>query len=337
MTVHGRAVSMKDVARHAGVSVTTVSNVLNGTNRLSASTRQRVLDSVKTLGYVRNSAAHQLRKGHSNTVGLILSDASNPFYSAIARGAEDAAIAGGGSVILGNSGGSIEREQHYLKLFEEHRVRGLIIAPVADQTTRIGELKNRGISSVIVGRGASPAVCSSVTVDNLSGGYIATQHLVETGKNRLAFVGPPEVRGVKERLEGMRGALADHKLPGPEVVDSGGLGVSAGRDVGLRLIERGLSDMPDGIFCANDLLALGLLHALVITGHVRIPQDVALLGYDDIDFAATAILPLSSIRQPSELIGRTAIELLDREQHHHAQHRQIMFPPELVVRETTRR
>lgn len=328
-------VTMKDVASHAGVSVTTVSNVLNSTNRLSEATRKRVLASVEALGYVRNSAAHQLRKGRSDTIGLVIADAANPFYSAMARGAEDAALAGGGSVIAGNSGGNKEREDHYLNLFEEQRVRGLVIAPVSDTSSRIVELKSRGISSVVVGRVPSLSLCSSVTVDNVSGGYMATQHLLDTGRKEIAFVGPPEVRGVNDRLAGAElamNAAAQAKL---EIIDSKGLSVAAGREIGYALVERGLEAMPDGVFCANDLLAIGVLHALIVTGHMRVPQDVAIIGYDDIDFAASAIVSLSSIRQPAELIGRTAIELLEQEQGGGELPRHITFPPELIVRNST--
>jgi LacI family transcriptional regulator len=330
------AVGIKDVARHAGVSVTTVSNVLNSTNRISSATRQRVLASIDELGYVRNAAARQLRAGSSGVMGLIVPDASNPFYAAIARGAEDAALERGGSVIVGSSHGDVERESLYVNLFEQQRVRGVLVAPVADAAARVQSLAQRGLTTVVVGRAPRPAPCSSVSIDNVSGGYLAAQHLMDTGRRRIAFVGPPAVPGVGDRLAGTRMAMTEAGAGDPEVLEPHGLTVSAGRELGAALIERGLDRLPDGIFCANDLLAIGMLHAFVAGGRLHIPDDVALIGYDDVDFAASAIVPLSSIRQPAELIGRTAVELLEREvADASTQHRHVLFPPELVVRQST--
>jgi LacI family transcriptional regulator len=327
-------VGIKDVARHAGVSVTTVSNVLNSTNRISDATRDRVRASIRELGYVRNAAAHQLRAGNSTTIGLIVPDGSNPFYSAIARGAEDAALERGGSVIVGNSHRNIERESRYIDLFEQQRVLGLLIAPVADATERIENLIQRGVTPVVVGRVAHPERCSSVSIDNVSGGYVAVKHLLEIGRKRIAFLGPATAPGVVERLAGARMAIDEQKVATLEVIDSEDSTVAAGRERGKQLLERDV--LPDGIFCANDLLATGLLHAFFHTRGVRVPEDVALIGYDDIDFAASAIVPLSSIHQPAELIGRTAVDLLNQELENPAmRHRHVLFPPELVVREST--
>lgn len=340
--LHGRqprlgSVGIKDVARHAGVSVTTVSNVLNSTNRISNTTRERVKASIRELGYVRNAAAHQLRAGSSTTIGLIVPDGSNPFYSAIARGAEDAALEGGGSVIVGNSHRSIERESRYIELFEQQRVVGLLIAPVAGATERIENLIQRGVTPVVVGRVAHPERCSSVSIDNVSGGYVAIKHLLEIGRKRIAFVGPASAPGVVERLAGARLAIDEQKNATLEVIDCEESTVAAGRERGRQLLERD-GELPDGIFCANDLLATGMLHAFFQTHRIRVPQDVALIGYDDIDFAASAIVPLSSIHQPAELIGRTAVELLNQElQDPTMGHRHVLFPPHLVVRESTGR
>jgi LacI family transcriptional regulator len=333
---HG-SVGIKDVARHAGVSVTTVSNVLNSTNRISSRTRDRVRASIRELGYVRNAAAHQLRAGSSTTIGLIVPDGSNPFYAAIARGAEDAAVERGATVLVGNSNRSAERESRYIDLFEEQRVFGLLIAPVADTTDRIESLFQRGITPVVVGRVAHPERCSSVSIDNVSGGYLATKHLLGTGRRRIAFVGPSGAPGVVDRLAGARMAVDEAKNATLEVIDSKDSTVAVGRQLGVQLIERD-GPLPDGIFCANDLLATGMLHAFFDTHRIRVPEEVGIIGYDDIDFAASAIVPLSSIHQPADLIGRTAVDLLNQELDDPLmRHRHVLFPPELVVRESTRR
>jgi LacI family transcriptional regulator len=330
-------VGIKDVAQHAGVSVTTVSNVLNSTNRISRSTRDRVRASIEALGYVRNAAAHQLRAGHTTTIGLIVPDGSNPFYSAIASGAEDVAFERGASVLVGNSNRSVEREQRYINLFQEQRVFGVLIAPVSGSTERIDELIQRGLTPVVVGRVSRPERCSSVSIDNTAGGYMATRHLLDIGRRRLLFVGPVDAPGVKDRLAGARSAVEDAAGATLEVVDTSDTTVAAGRRAGAELAARRPDERPDGVFCANDLLATGMLHAFVESQAVRVPQDIAMIGYDDIDFAASAIVPLSSIHQPATLIGRTAVELLNEElEDPQRAHRHVLFPPELVVRESTR-
>jgi LacI family transcriptional regulator len=329
------SVGIKDVAKHAGVSVTTVSNVLNSTNRISLGTRERVRASIRELGYVRNAAAHQLRAGSSTTIGLIVPDGTNPFYSSIARGAEDAALEAGGSVLVGNSHRSTEREARYIDLFEQQRVIGVLIAPVSDATDRIESLIQRGITPVVVGRVPHPERCSSVSIDNVSGGYMATKHLLDIGRTRIAFIGPSGAPGVVERLAGARMAIDESKTATLQVIDSPDSTVAAGRECGIELLTH-RDSLPDGIFCANDLLATGILHAFFHATGIRVPEDIALIGYDDIDFASSAIVPLSSIRQPADLIGRTAVDLLNQElEDPSMRHRHVLFPPELVIREST--
>jgi LacI family transcriptional regulator len=329
-------VGIKDVARHAGVSVTTVSNVLNSTNRISRSTRDRVRASIEELGYVRNAAAHQLRAGNTTTIGLIVPDGSNPFYSAIARGAEDVAFDRGASVLIGNSNRSVEREQRYINLFLEQRVFGILIAPVSGSTQRIDELIQRGLAPVVVGRVARPERCSSVSIDNTEGGHMATRHLLDTGRRRLLFVGPVAAPGVRERLAGALLAVGEAPNATLEVFDTPDTTVAAGRQAGVELAARRPDQRPDGVFCANDLLANGMLHAFVENQTVRVPEDIALIGYDDIDFAASAIVPLSSIHQPAALIGRTAVELLNEEREDPQRaHRHVIFAPALVERAST--
>ena len=333
-------VGLKDVAKHAGVSVTTVSNVLNGTNRISAATRERVLASVHELGYIRNAAAQQLRTGTSATVGIIVPDGSNPFYSGVVRGAEDAAAERQFTVLTGNSSQDPNREARYVELFEEQRVLGILIAPVGDIAARVQWLRERGAHVVVLGRAAQPLPCHSVSIDNLAGGYLATKHLLDIGRSRIGFVGSITTPGAADRYTGARLAVAEVSLATLQVIEPLSATVAAGREVGKQLLQRNLPKRPeptdalDAVFCANDLLATGLLHS--VFDHLRVPDDLAIIGYDDIDFAASAIVPLSSIRQPAELIGRTAIDLLDHElEADLPPYRQVLLPPELVVRDST--
>ncbi|ACL41070.1 transcriptional regulator, LacI family [Pseudarthrobacter chlorophenolicus A6] len=332
-----RTASIKDVANHASVAVGTVSNVLNYPDRVSQRTKERVLKAIDELGFVRNDAARQLRAGHSRTVGLIVLDVGNPFFTSVVRAAEDAASVHGSAVLLGDSGHDAGREANYIDLFQEQRVQGLLISPVGDVTERLDLLRERGVPTVLVDRLADESRFSSVSVDDDAGGYLAARHLLETGRRRLAFVGgPTSIRQVSDRLQGAQRAVGEKPDATLEVLASEGMTVLAGRSVGNMLVERGRADLPDGIFCANDLLALGVMQSLTMTHTFRIPEDVALIGYDDIDFAVSAVVPLSSIQQPTEALGRTAIELLTEEvESQNPTHRAVVFTPELVVRQST--
>lgn len=333
-------VSVRDVAQRAGVSVGTVSNVMNHPEKVSAGAVARVTAAIEELGFIRNDAARQLRDGRSKTIGLVVLDVRNPFFTDVARGAEDAAAAEGLSVTLGNSDENRERESGYLDLFEQQRVHGVLISPYSDITARLLRLRKRGIAAVLVDRTSTDSSFSSVSVDDIAGGRLAAEHLIAQGRRRLAFIGGPmAIRQVADRLEGARQAVSVNPDVTLEVIPVDALSVIEGRAAGTAIRDRAAAQRPDGVFAANDLVAMGVLQALMLQGSgIEVPQEIALIGYDDIDFAAAAVVPLSSIRQPSALIGRTAVEiLLEEAADDSIEPRQVVFQPELVVRSSTRR
>ncbi|MCW4385631.1 LacI family transcriptional regulator [Salinibacterium sp. SYSU T00001] len=327
--------SVKDVAARAGVSVGTVSNVLNRPDKVSPATAQRVHAAIAELGFVRNDAARQLRAGRSRAIGMVLLDVANPFFSELARGAEERAVESGHALILGNSDEKADREARYLDLFEEQRMHGVLVSPAGDVDARLELLRERGIPSVLVDRGSD--AFSSVSVDDVAGGELAVRHLVSLGRKRIAYVcGPLTIRQVADRLEGARRVVAQHPDVTIEVVSQAALTVPAGAAAGTALAARAAADRPDAVFAANDLLALGVLQSLVMLGDVSVPGDVALIGYDDIAFARSAVVPLTSIRQPSRAIGATAVEiLLEEAAEPTLEKRAVVFQPELVVRAST--
>lgn len=333
------AASIRDVAARAGVSVGTVSNVLNRPAKVSAAASERVHQAILELGFIRNDAARQLRAGQSRTIGLIVLDVRNPFFTDLARGAEDEAAFGGLSVLLGNSDENTARESAYLDLFEEQRVLGVLISPLGDVTERLRRLADRGTRPVLVDRISDDPAFSSVSVDDVAGGRMAAEHLITRGRRRIAFVGGPfEIRQVAERHRGAEVAVEQHPGAVLEVIPVPALTVLAGREAGASIRDRAVEDRPDAVFAANDLVALGVLQALTMQGRsdIRIPEDIALIGYDDIDFASAAVVPMSSIRQPSQLIGRTAVQiLLEETEDTGREARTVVFQPELVVREST--
>ncbi len=329
--------SIRDVAERAGVSVGTVSNVLNHADKVSTLSVERVLAAIDELGYVRNDAARQLRAGRSATIGLVVLDAHNPFFTDVSLGAEDAAARHGLTVLVGNSDEKVARESAYLDLFEEQRVRGVLISPFGDLGDRMARLRSRGTPAVLVDRVSADGMFSSVSVDDVAGGRLAVEHLIAQGSRRVAFAGGPfEIRQVSDRLEGARLAAAAHPGVELEVLTTTALTVLEGRRLGEAIVARPADARPDAVFAANDLVAMGLLQALVMNGSLRVPHDVALIGFDDIDFASAAVVPLSSIRQPSRLIGETALTiLLEEADDPQLPPRQIVFQPELVARAST--
>lgn len=327
--------SIREVAELAGVSVGTVSNFFNRPEIVSESAVQRVREAVDQLGYVRNDAARKLRAGVSTTVGFVVLNGQNPFFTDVVRGAEDEASRHGIAVLYGNTDEDPAREQTYLRLFEEQQVRGVLISPHSDVTARLQKLRERGIPSVLIDRFSGDGAFSSVSVDSVAGGRLAVEHLIATGRRRIAFVGGSfDLHQVSDRLAGARSA-AENAVPAVdlEVVPTAAMTVEDGAVAGARILTRPRAEWPDGIFAANDLLALGLLQSLVSDGRLLVPREIALIGFDDISFAAAAAVPLSSIRQPSRAIGRTALRiLLEESSDAETIPRQTVFPPQLVAR-----
>jgi LacI family transcriptional regulator len=336
--VHG-PISIREVAAQAGVSVGTVSNVLNRPEVVAESTRDRVLAAIEALGFVRNESARQLRAGRSRTIGLVVLDVANPFFTDVARGVEDEASQSGLAVIMCNSDDRLDRESSYLDLLEQHRVQGVLITPVTDDVGRLAQLQARGTPVILVDRRSTSGNQCSVAVDDVLGGDLAVSHLLATGHERIAFVGgPASLRQVADRREGAWRALNRFGASTEDLVliETSANNVAAGKAAGAQIAATRAADRSTAVFCANDLIALGVLQEMTQRG-VRVPDDVAIVGYDDIDFAAAAAVPLSSVRQPRQQIGQTAAQLLLDEvigQETH-KHRQVIFQPELEIRRSS--
>jgi DNA-binding LacI/PurR family transcriptional regulator len=326
--------SIRDVAVLAGVSAGTVSNVLNRPEAVAATTRQRVLKAIATLGYVRNDSARQLRAGRSRTIAMVL-DIANPLLVDVARGAERAADRANVALVLFGNEDNPARERHQLQHVEEQRVLGTLISPVDTcPESYLEQLIRRGMPVVLVDPGSRRSGRCLVHVDDVAGGRLAGTHLLEQGHRRLAFVGGPMAgRQVGDRHRGFATVLAgDGKRPDLLPIETPELTVQAGREAAAGIADLPSARRPTAAFCASDLLALGVLQELTRRG-IRVPQEVALVGYGDSYLAAAAAIPLSSVRQPGEELGRAAAELLlEKASGPGHRHRQLVFQPELVVR-----
>lgn len=328
--------SIKDVARAAGVSVGTVSNVLNCPEIVSEQARARVHAAIQELGFVRNEQARQLKAGASRTIAYVVFDAANPFFTDVAAGMEDVAEAAGLGLYICNSRQDPRRESRYLEMLGQQRVRGILLTPLGSEVEGVDVLEQQGIPLVFVDRGDPGRTHSSVSVDDVMGGRLAVSHLLEGGHRQIGFVGGPEgLSQIEDRLAGARSALETGHYPDArlQVVRTQGLSIEEGRAAAGRILGMEASDRVTAVFCANDLVALGLLQE-AMQANVRVPQELAIVGYDDIYFASAAVVPLSSVRQPRQQLGRTAAELLLEEAAGPLDHRshQVNFEPQLVVR-----
>lgn len=330
--------NMHEVARRAGVSLGTVSNVLNHPELVSVETRLRVERTIEDLGFVRNGSARQLRVGSTQSIGLMVLDVSNPFFTEVARGAEAAASERGYIVILCNSDNSLLKEKHYLRVLQEQRVAGVLIVPVGDTAHYARALRRSGTSVVLLDQVSHEANTCSVSVDDVYGGQLAGHHLLDLGHRRIAYIHGPLINAqYVDRLAGLRQAVMDAGLVPEHAI----VPLAAETDnahAGAACVEAfmALEDRPTAIFCGNDYLAMGVMYELA-RRHVMIPQDVALIGYDDIDLAPMLAVPLTTIRQPKYELGFAATDLLLDEIVYTTSHthRQIVFRPELIVRQST--
>ena len=335
------SISMKDVAALARVSLGTVSNVVNSPELVSPPTRERVETAIAKLGWVPNESARQLRAGRSSSIGLVVMDIANPFFTDVLLGVEDGVLKRGYSVQVGNSASQPSREGNLLRLFEQQRVRGVLCAPIWGVHDRVDDLRRRGIPVVLVDRAGDESGFCSVSVDDVEGGRLAVDHLLRLGHHRIALVGGPGgLQQIRDRRLGADLARAEH---GDQVdlltVSSAGMDTVSGVQAADQLVTMSDGERPTAVFAANDLLAIGLLQGFVTHG-LRVPEDMAIIGYDDISFAAAAAVPLSSVRQPRFDLGRRAAELLfeeieaaDEDRPH--EHENVRFTPTLVVRRST--
>lgn len=306
---------------------------------MTPATRKRVQAAIEQLGFIRNDAARQLKAGKSKTLGLIVPDASNPFFAEVARGSEIEAEAADYSLLMGNSGQDVERESQYFNLFQEQRISGVLVSPIEDVSEQIESMRSLGTQAALVDRKADPSLCCSVSVDDIAGGRMALQHLIDQGYRNIIFVaGPLEIQQVADRLSGAREAIRQSRGGAQlRVITSKNLDVLNGREVGNQIVAMPPIERPDAVFAANDLLAVGVLQAFVFNASIKVPEEIGIVGYDDIAFAESAIVPLTSIKQPARLLGKTGVDMLIDEIENPSghRHRQITFQPELVVRESS--
>ena len=297
--------SVKDVAALAGVSASTVSNYLNRPQLLSPATAERVRTAVARLDFVPNESARQLRAGSSKAIALILLDAWLPFFSELSRGVEDVTRTAGWSLFFSNSARDAEQELRNIEMFEAHRAQGIVISPLGDVIAPLERLARAGIRSTVIGPPHSSGAVGSILFDDRLGGELAGAHLRALGRRHVAFLGDPAA--VVQSADRHRGLV--HGLVGSDaivqIVPTASLTIEVGIDAATRILDGPSDQRPDAVFAANDMLAIGAQTALLRRG-IRIPQEIAIVGFDDVDQAHQSVVPLTTIRQPGYEIGAAA-------------------------------
>jgi LacI family transcriptional regulator len=329
-----------DVASLAGVSQSTVSNVLNHRERVATDTIERVERAIAMLGYVPNGAARSLAAGRTRSIGLVLSDLGNSLFVDIARGAEQAAEERGLSLLVANADGRLEREDRYVDLFTESRVLGTLLTLNDESHYRaLSARRSRGGVLTLLNFHADAAAYCSAYFDNEAGGRLATQHLLDTGRMRLAFVGGPEaLQPVADRREGFRRTLAAAGVRPVEEFSPDGINRADGWQVGRRLAPLVAAGELDGVVAASDLLAAGIVQAFTEVPGLSVPESVGVIGYDNNQAAWDAPIPISTVSQPGADLGYAGVGLLldDLDSGEH-EHRAVRLEPSLVVRRSTGR
>jgi LacI family transcriptional regulator/LacI family repressor for deo operon, udp, cdd, tsx, nupC, and nupG len=327
---------LQDVARIAQVSISTVSRVINEPELVNEATRGRVQKAIDELGYLPSRVARRLRGegGEAKLIGLVIPDIQNPFFADLARGVEDVAERHGYLVFLGNSDEDAAKEKRYLDVMRAEAVDGIIVPPSSETDEAVLDLVRRKLPVVCVDRRLLRGKVDTILVDNVRGAYEAMEHLIGLGHRRIGFIeGLPQLSTSRERLRGYRQALEEQGIPfDASLVRQGDSRQGSGRELTRELLE--LPERPSALLVGNNLMTLGALEMIHQKG-LRIPEEVAIVGYDDMPWALALNPPLTAVRQPGDEVGRRAMELLlQRIREPQRSVSLVMMQPELVVRKS---
>lgn len=334
-------VTIKDVAQKTGLSVSTVSLVLNHKpHRISEETKQRVLEAAKEMNYHPNQLAVGLIKKKTNTIGLIIPDITNMFFAEIAKGAEVECQKRGYSMILCNTNDSPQKDIDYVNVLLERGVDGIIFVMAVNALNHKAKecsdlLEHFEKPVVLVDRTVDELDMPTVSTDNELGGYLATRHLLELGHTKIGCItGPMGSQSAKQRFFGYIRALQEYSVPfRSELVAEGDYHADAGYNLSKKLLDQGVT----AILGSNDMMCYGI-YRRAHREHLKIPQDLSVVGFDDVTFSEMAEVPLTTVAQPAYQIGCASVEkLLDVIGGENALERRIVFPPELIVRKSTAR
>jgi DNA-binding LacI/PurR family transcriptional regulator len=329
-------VSMKDVASKAGVSIATVSRVINGSPRLSEETRTNVMKAIKEMEYQPSRVAKRLRSKSTSgkLIGVLIPDIQNPFYVDVLRGIEEIAYQHNYALIMCNFGQDEKKEKLYLEILRSEAIDGLLTAPAREDDEEVTRLVEGGLPIVCVDRGLKNVDVDVVMVNNRKGAFQAVDHLAKSGYKRIAYIsGLPAIPSSYQREMGYREALEKNGIEfNSDLVKYGDSKYESGKTLCNELLSD--RNPPDAIFTGNNLITLGALETIHNRG-MKIPDEVAIIGFDDMFWSASLFPPLSAVRQPAFEIGRRAMELLIQRIHDPKRSCiQMILNPELMIRKS---
>ena len=327
--------TIRDVAKLAGVSSITVSRVINNSGYVSKATRERVEEAITQLNYIPNYLATSLRSKRTDTIALVVTDVTNPFWTTVARGVEDVAVDRGFSVILCNTDEDPEKETRYIQILLRRQVDGILVAPATDDGERLLSIRHQKIPCVILDREVRHFKADVVRCDSVAGSRELTRHLLDIGYRCIAVIsGPTTVSTAEDRVQGYRQALQERGLTvDGNLVKRGEYKQSSGRRLMQEIIADGLH--PSAVFAANNFIAVGAMEAIREAG-LRVPEDIALVCFDDLPQASLIYPFLTIVAQPAYEIGTTSAELLLEQLTGKTQRkeREIVLETELIIRES---
>ncbi|MEK3888167.1 LacI family DNA-binding transcriptional regulator [Bacillus sp. FSL K6-3431] len=328
-------VTIYDVAKKAGVSIATVSKVINNTGNMRETTRKKVSEIMKQMNYRPNLMASALSGKGTETLGLLVPDISNPFFSAMARTIEDCAHERGMSVIMCSTDEDVEKEKKYLDVLQRKQVDGFIIASTFHDKSLLQELIKSNIPLVMLAYDEPSLDVSKVSVDDVKGGYNATTHLLSGGHSKIAVIAE-HTYSSNLRLQGYCDAYSDHSLVfQEEYIFRTTASISNGKACFEKIFQQLDIGPPTAIFACNDLLAIGIIQGATEKG-IKIPEDLAIIGFDNTILATTTVPGLTTISQPIEEMGKKVVSIIiDEIKDSNSVKKRILFNPELIVRGTT--
>jgi LacI family transcriptional regulator len=330
------SVTIKDIAKALGISYSSVSRALNNKPEVSNETKKRVIAQAKKMGYQPNDIARGLVKKQSNTIGVIIPDIANSYFGEVTEGIIDTANKNGYTVLLCISNWDLNIEKKYLKILQEKRVDGIILKPCKDDVNR--NFKNEiKVPYIILEGWPTDIKHSSVEVDNIEGGYIATKYLLEQKYKNIAFIGGlPHAFSTIHRIKGYINALKDYKIEmDKELLLFGEFTINSGYNLAKQLLNS--KKNVDAIFAGNDIIALGVLDYATTHGY-NIPNELGIIGFDDIFYSQLPQIQLTTMHQPKYDLGKYTLEILLEEIGNEKDKidKKILLQPKLIVRKTTR-
>lgn len=330
------AYTLEDLADYTGVSKTTISRAFNKPDKVKASTLKVIREAAQKMGYKPSRVARRLRVGQGNAkvMGLIIPDIMNPFFADITKGVEDVAYTEGYVLILNNSNESQLRQKVCIETLQMEGVDGIILPPVSKTESQVKKLVDEGYAIVCVDRKFKGLAVDSIVSDNQHGAYIAVRHLIGLGHERIAYIGGiPTISTSQERANGYKKALREHNIEiDPQLIFEGDSKQRSGESLAQTLFS--LTEPPTALFTGNNLITVGALATCRRLG-IRVPEELAIVGYDDVPWASSLYCPPTVVNQPGYEIGRRAAKMLiSRIKEPEESHVTVTLDPKFLIRDS---